>query len=189
MDLCTGTGKTAQGLKTAVPKDYFTLVGVDFSLDMLRHGNQHQAVNQSVISNVSADARSLPFQDNLMSAVTISFATRNLDARSGDLEQVMYEINRVLKPNGLWLQLETAQPNNRLIRWLFHRFVGFWVPFISRQLGEDEASYRFLSGSILKFDSPDGLSQRMTEFGFKLVGINRYFFGAACLLIVQKADN
>jgi len=188
IDLCTGTGKMVQHLQKVCPTSYFRIVGVDFSIDMLRQRTWQAEAKEGKLSSVSADARYLPFPDRSVSVITTAFATRNLDARRGDYEQVMAEVKRVLMPNGLWMQLETAQPGNRLVKWIFHRFVGLWVPFISRWLGEDRSSYRFLIRSIQLFNAPEGLSRRLQDFGFKVVVSQRFLFGAACLLLAGKKE-
>lgn len=188
LDLCTGTGKIAGGLATQSRGKALRIVGADFSIDMLLEGKKATFNRSSLNMAVGADARFLPFPDNSFDAVTISFATRNLDARPGDFNAVMAEMDRLLKPGGFWLQLETAQPGNGIIRWLFHRFVGLWVPLISRLMGEDEASYRFLSNSIRSFDSPEGLTARMEAFGFTPANRRSFLFGAACLIGMRKKN-
>ena len=49
---------------------------------------------------------SLPFDDNTFDYATIGFALRNVP----DLEQVIREMQRVVKPGGLVVSLELSKP-------------------------------------------------------------------------------
>lgn len=185
IDLCTGTGRTALALRRMKAGEV-RIVGVDFSLEMLRQA-QKRFPCVGTLEAVAADARHIPFPEESADLVITSFATRNLDARPGDYEQVMGELRRILKPGGFWFQLETSQPASPWIRRLFHLFVGLWVPLVSRIIGEDRDSYRYLTRSIIGFDSPGGLSRRLTDNGFRLVETRGFFLGAATLLVVEKS--
>ncbi len=187
IDLCTGTGKTARGLRR-IMIGKLQIVGLDFSLDMLKQGRYRAKGSAVPIDVAGADARFLPFSGDMADVVVTTFATRNLDARPGDFEQVMNEVRRILKPGGFWLQLETSQPSSSLVRRLFHLFVALWVPLISMIVGEDRGSYRFLADSIRRFDSPDGLRQKLLENGFVRVEVKPYFLGAASLLLARKGE-
>ncbi len=185
VDLCTGTGKTAQSLRTVCNQGVCQVIGVDFSLDMLSQGRL-EAMSDNDADSVAADARLLPFADNSIQAVTISFATRNLDARAGDLEQAMSEVLRILAPGGWLLQLETSQPANRFVRWLFHRFVKLWVPWVVRLMREDRTSYAYLSSSMRSFASPAEQVRRLQAVGFVVTACKPFCMGATCLLVAQK---
>lgn len=188
IDLCTGTGKTARELIAGGGEKAFRVIGADFSLEMLKQGRDQGTILPWTHGAVASDARFLPFADSSVSAVTISFATRNLDARPGDFDAVLKEVWRVLIPGGVFTQIETAQPANRFIRWLYHRFVAIWVPLVSGIFSTDRRSYRFLLRSIQTFDSPHGLQKRLEAGGFTVNRVKPFFLGASCLLTVIKTE-
>ncbi len=55
---------------------------------------------------IHGNAMELPFEDNTFDYVTIGFGLRNVP----DYMQVLREMNRVLKPGGMAVCLETSQP-------------------------------------------------------------------------------
>jgi demethylmenaquinone methyltransferase/2-methoxy-6-polyprenyl-1,4-benzoquinol methylase len=186
VDLCTGTGKTAVALSTGNGAQGFRVLGADFSLPMLRQGRLGSQRGTGPTPSLAADARLLPLADESVEAVTISFATRNLDARPGDFQAVLGEVHRILRPGGVFIQIETAQPQNPLIQWLYHRFVAVWVSLVSGLLSSDRSSYLFLMRSIQTFDSPGGLSRSLDAAGFTVKRVKPFFFGAACLMTAVK---
>ena len=76
---------------------------------------------------VASDVKALEFADDSLDLITISFATRNIDLNRNVLTQTFAEFCRVLKPGGRFVNLETSQPSFRLIRWLFHAYIGLVV--------------------------------------------------------------
>mgnify|MGYP000125392993 CR=1 FL=1 len=61
---------------------------------------------QQRIEMVLADSENIPFEDNYFDAITVAFGVRNFE----NLEKGLAEILRVLKPNGLFVILETSIP-------------------------------------------------------------------------------
>lgn len=55
---------------------------------------------------VVGDSENLPFDDNSFDAITVAFGVRNFE----HLEVGLSEILRVLKPNGVFVVLETSVP-------------------------------------------------------------------------------
>lgn len=105
LDVCTGTGETANYL--AESTDSKTKVhAVDFSLPMV-----HEALkkpNADRIHFALSNIKQLPFPDNTFDLITISFATRNINTGRQALEDSFRELHRVLKPGGVFLNLETS---------------------------------------------------------------------------------
>ena len=60
------------------------------------------------IEYVHGYAESLPFKDNSIDIVTISFGMRNFN----NYEDALKEINRILKPKGTLAILEFCRPKN-----------------------------------------------------------------------------
>ena len=94
------------------------IFAVDFSFPMLKKAMEKKTASN--IFPVIAEAGILPFPDNSLDLVTISFATRNLNPRKEIMESYLKEFNRVLKPGGHFMNLETSQPTSAVIKKLFH---------------------------------------------------------------------
>ncbi|HLP57779.1 MAG TPA: ubiquinone/menaquinone biosynthesis methyltransferase [Candidatus Deferrimicrobium sp.] len=181
LDICSGTGQTAINLGRSLPCPNH-IIAADFSPQMLKQADAN--VHKKKITNISftlADALQLPFADNSFDAVTISFATRNLDAQSGHLIKAFREFHRVLKPGGCFFNLETSQPPVKIIRILFHLFVKLTVKPIGKLISGSESSYAYLSSSIRSFYPAPGLEKILYETGFKSVTYRRFLFGAAAV--------
>lgn len=184
LDICSGTGQTAINLGRSLPYPN-RIIAADFSSQMLKLAAANTGKkNKKKITNISftlADALQLPFPDNSFDAVTISFATRNLDAQPGHLIKAFREFHRVLKPGACFFNLETSQPPLKIIRVLFHLFVKLTVKPIGRLISGSESSYAYLSSSIRSFYPAPGLEAILYEAGFKTVTYRRFLFGAAAV--------
>ena len=61
-----------------------------------------------IIDMVIGDSENMPFPDNHFDAITVSFGIRNFET----LDKGLAEILRVLKPNGIFVILETSHSCN-----------------------------------------------------------------------------
>ncbi len=182
VDVCSGTGETVVNLSKHADEKT-TLIAADFSLPMLNIARQKPESKK--INFVLTDARHLPFANNSIDLLTISFATRNLNTTREILVDTFSEFNRVLKPTGRFINLETSQPPNRFFRKLMHLFVGLSVRRIGAALSGNKAGYAYLSHSIPRFYTADELSKILNEAGFSKVSYKRLYFG---FMAAHKAE-
>lgn len=185
LDACAGTGDMLRLLLRQAPAG--TLVaGVDFSAAMLQRAalSTHTASNPPGLA--LADVRCLPFPDACFDLVTISFATRNLWMGEEALVQTLAEFRRVLKPGGRLLHLETSQPRSRVVRALFHAYVGLVVRPVGEALSGTRAGYVFLSRTIRRFYPAEELSALLRRAGFASVRYRRLLFGAAAVHVALR---
>ncbi|MBA4493713.1 class I SAM-dependent methyltransferase [Paenactinomyces guangxiensis] len=97
LDLCCGTGRHT----IALGRNDFRVVGLDLSKTLLSH-----AVSESAglpIPFVHGDMRTLPFMDHSFEVVLNLFTSFGYFTQDRDNQQVLAEINRVLKPEGRFL--------------------------------------------------------------------------------------
>ena len=73
---------------------------------------------------VHGDAMNLPFEDNTYDYVTIGFGLRNVP----DYLATLKELNRVLKPGGMIVCLETSQPTLPVFKQVYKLYFKFVMP-------------------------------------------------------------
>jgi demethylmenaquinone methyltransferase/2-methoxy-6-polyprenyl-1,4-benzoquinol methylase len=175
LDICSGTGEMAIALqKVAGPQTIVT--SADFSLPMLRGGKNKSDTGEIHFS--LADAGNLPFHNDTFDVVTISYATRNLNPTKDRLIEYLREFKRVLKPGGFFINLETSQPDNRIIRELYHLYVRLGVRRLGELISGSKTGYQYLSYTVRNFYGPMEFAHILRQAGFKDVRVNRMLFGA-----------
>ena len=110
LDICCGTGQLAMPLLASG----FEVVGIDVSLDMLGRGNKKFKAGWRG-GFVYGDVRDLEFTDGCFDAAIIS----RLFLHIGNLQQVIAETVRVLRPEGLVIVIEGKGAFSHTARRLF----------------------------------------------------------------------
>ena len=177
-DMCTGTGETAAYLAHLAPRET-EIYGVDFSDAMLKEARRKPEAGRMVF--VSSNIRSLPFSDQSLDLVTMSFATRNINLSRDILVQSFAEFYRVLRPGGCFVNLETSRPNFFLIRRLRDLYVKLLVEFIGSRISGSKTAYAYLAKTIPRFYSAEELADIIREAGFEETRFQRLLFGAAAI--------
>jgi demethylmenaquinone methyltransferase/2-methoxy-6-polyprenyl-1,4-benzoquinol methylase len=191
LDVCSGTGQTAallgrrlNAVSPAGSPQHPHIIAADFSPQMLEKAVERMnrlGFKRIGFSFTLTDAIDLPFKNDSVDIITISFATRNLHAAPGHLLKAFREFHRVLKPGGCFLNLETSQPPGKIIRALFHLYVKLTVAPLGRVISGSKSSYNYLSNSIRSFYAANELSEILKEAGFAAVAWQSMLFGAVAL--------
>ncbi len=168
LDLGAGTGDLAKEAHKQYP-DCRT-VAADFTLEMMLVGRKRSGVNH--LDWVSADALVLPFPSESFDAVVSGFLLRNVV----DIDQVLHEHYRLLKPDARMVALDTTRPTKNL----FSPFINFHlqviIPILGGLLTGDGAAYTYLPESTESFLEAEKLAARMVAAGFQEVGFRRLMF-------------
>ncbi len=178
LDVCSGTGETAAYLQKHANGSPF-VVAADFSLPMTKMASQKHGANQ--IAMTLADAKQLPYPNNTFDLVIISFATRNINKNREGLLEYLREFKRVLKPRGRFINLETSQPQSRLIRWLFHLYVRMTVKPLGSLISGSKSGYAYLSYTVPRFYPADQFVRILINAGFKNAGFESMTLGLAAI--------
>lgn len=187
LDVCSGTGEMARELSRLAPAGA-TLTAVDFSWPMLRRSSNK--ARRFHFHPAAARLPRLPFADGTFDLVTISFATRNINTNRKALLACFREFHRVLRPVGLFVNLETSQPADPFIRKLFHLYIRTTVKAIGRMISGSRAGYIYLASTIPRFYDAPALAELLHEAGFGPVSFKRSLFGAATVhLAVKPPEN
>jgi demethylmenaquinone methyltransferase/2-methoxy-6-polyprenyl-1,4-benzoquinol methylase len=176
LDVCTGTGDMARMFSRYAGPETL-LVAADFSLPMLRYAANSNRHIQAAVS----DAGRLAFPDNTFDRVTITFATRNINTSRTHLERCLGEFYRVLRPGGVFVNLETSQPDNALIRRLVHLYVRAVVRPMGGLVSGNDTAYRYLSQTIPRFYDAATLSRIIRSAGFAEVAYKPLVMGIAAV--------
>jgi demethylmenaquinone methyltransferase/2-methoxy-6-polyprenyl-1,4-benzoquinol methylase len=178
LDVCSGTGDMAASLSRLAPNDA-RIFAADFSLPMLRQAGARADCRR--VRFVLSDVKQLPFPDETFDLVTIAFATRNINVSRDKLTATLREFHRVLKPGGRFVNLETSQPPSRVLRSLFHSYVGLVVSPVGSLISGSKAGYAYLSSTIPRFYKMEELAGIMKQAGFGSVVMRRLSLGAAAV--------
>lgn len=184
LDIATGTGDMARALARQI-NGQRKILAVDFCWPMITKLKKRKN-SLSIIWPIMAQASYLPFKANSIDLITLAFATRNLFSSPENLLICLREFHRVLRPGGLFLNLETSQPAHPILRQIFHLYVRKVVKPIGHIISKDKAAYSYLSNSILQFIGPEELKALVLEAGFSQVTILPLTGGTVALHLAFK---
>jgi len=182
LDIATGTGDLAISLTATNAKE---IVGLDISDGMLEVGRKKIASKEldGIISMVIGDSEDLPFNDNTFDAITVAFGVRNFE----NLEKGLSEILRVLKPNGIFVILETSVPTNPIYKFGYNTYSRFVLPTIGKIFSKDRVAYKYLSESASVFPYGEALNNILKKIGFINVKDLPQTMGVATIYTASKA--
>lgn len=182
LDVATGTGDLAINLIESGAEE---IIGLDISPGMLDIGRKKvskKSLDQN-ISMVIGDSEKLPFDDDTFDAITVAFGIRNFM----NLEKGLSEILRVLKPNGLFVILETSVPTKPIFKQGYQFYSKYILPNIGRLFSKDKKAYSYLSESASVFPYGEELNNILSNIGFINVKDLPQTFGVASIYIASKA--
>jgi demethylmenaquinone methyltransferase/2-methoxy-6-polyprenyl-1,4-benzoquinol methylase len=187
LDLGCGTGDLSINIARLVEKD-IEITGLDYSQPMLEKARQKaDKVGVGKLAHfIHGDATRLPFSDAHFDCVGISFAFRNLTYKNPLGPPHLAEVKRVLKNGGRYVIVESSQPENQLIRALFHLYLRAFVAPVGILLSGNKGAYRYLAESARRFYSPREVREMLLAAGFRDVNYRPLLFGAAGLHVALK---
>lgn len=181
LDIATGTGDLAILMSnTSAAK----IIGLDISTGMLEVGKQKVAQKNlsQKIEMVLGDSENIPYQDNSFDAVTVAFGIRNFE----NLEKGLSEILRVLKPNGIFVILETSVPKKFPFKQGYSLYTKNIMPLIGKLFSKDKSAYRYLADSASIFPYGEELNNILRKTGFINVKDMPQTFGVATIYSASK---
>lgn len=182
LDVCCGTADWTIALAKAVGGDGI-VKGLDFSENMLSVGKK-KVLPYDFVELIHGNAMELPFEDNTFDYVTIGFGLRNVP----DYNQVLREMNRVLKPGGMAVCLETSQIEIPGYRQAFRFYFKNVMPMFGKVFAKSYDEYSWLQESADDFPGPKELAQMFEQADFQNVTFKPYSGGAAAVHIGFKKE-
>lgn len=180
LDACCGTGDLGFSLLSgrAAPEDA-RVVGADFSLEMLRHGQRKAGAGGARAPRfLAGDTLRLPFADRTFDGAAVAFGIRNVE----DLDAGLCELARVVKPGGQVVILEFTPMRVPVVAPLFHFYLERVLPRLGNWIsGSDERAYTYLNESIRRWPDGETLAERMRGAGLCAIRWRGLFPGNVAL--------
>lgn len=169
LDIASGTGDIAFEAVQQYPG--IEAVSADFSLPMMQVG-QTRPLGKKV-QWTGADAMNLPFDNNTFDAVTAGYLLRNVP----DIPRTLTEIYRVLKPGGMFVDLDSAPPPPGMMKPFIEIHLRYVIPTMGSLISGQGDAYEYLPESTQAFKSPEELAILMTEAQFTQISFKTFVFG------------
>ncbi|MCC6274301.1 MAG: ubiquinone/menaquinone biosynthesis methyltransferase [Leptospiraceae bacterium] len=181
LDLCSGTGDITKRLSQSekVSKIY----SVDFSEKMLNIARE-KIRSSSKLNFQIGDATNLKeFKNATFDVVTVGFGLRNVN----NLDRALKEIFRVLKPEGIFINLDVGKVKNKFVRFFADFYFFKIVPLFGYLIwGGKNDMFDYLPVSSLSYPDQHTLKTMLEKTGYKDVRIKEYVFGNAVLHVCRK---
>ncbi|HEY1682466.1 MAG TPA: bifunctional demethylmenaquinone methyltransferase/2-methoxy-6-polyprenyl-1,4-benzoquinol methylase UbiE [Candidatus Tumulicola sp.] len=163
-DLCCGTGDLVFNLL----KHDATLAvtGVDFCEPMLDRARERAATVRSNAVFIEGDVMALPFEDASVDGATMGFSLRNVE----DVDRVLHEVLRVLRPGARFVNLDVSKAPNPLMKRAFDAYFYGIVPIVGGLVGGSRQAYAYLPNSLTHHPNARQLRDRFAAAGFASAG-------------------
>jgi demethylmenaquinone methyltransferase / 2-methoxy-6-polyprenyl-1,4-benzoquinol methylase len=161
LDLCCGTGDVVFHLLRVDPT--LEVTGIDFCAPMLQraHERAHRAAPGAPVF-VEGDVMTLPFEDASFEGATMGFSLRNVV----DVDAVLREVLRVLKPGARFVNLDVSKAPNKLWKRMFDAYFYGVVPLVGGLVGGSRKAYTYLPNSLTHHPNAIELRDRFASAGF-----------------------
>ncbi|MEX2460824.1 MAG: demethylmenaquinone methyltransferase [Paenibacillaceae bacterium] len=183
IDLCCGTCDWTISL--AQKSKSGSIIGLDFSQNMLDYGaiKLKELDLEHQVSLVQGNAMKLPYPDDSFDYATIGFGLRNVP----DLEQVLREMQRVVKPGGSVVSLELSKPTWQPFKSLYYFYFQKVLPLLGKLIVKRYEQYKWLPESLIHFPDHKQLAEIFRKTGLTAVEAYPLTGGIAALHIGVKA--
>lgn len=183
-DLMTGSGETWTYLLPLIGSDG-QLTAVDFSPQMIKRAHERQlhygAANVVILEE---DVLSSSMATHSVDRVICAYGVKTLSP-----EQEMKfvdEIQRILKPGGVFGLVEISVPAWRLLRVLYMFYLMRVIPILGKLLLGNPDNYQMLGIYTAAFGNCRRLQSHFIATGFEQVSYRDFFWGCASALVGRK---
>ena len=162
IDVASGTGDIANLFFTR-SDGTGEVICVEPNKEMLSRGKIKLKKYKSV-KWINSSAESIPIEGNTFDYYSISYGIRNVS----DINKVLKEAFRVLKPGGRFMCLEFSKIDNEILNFLYKQY-SKTIPYIGKFIVGSDKPYKYLVDSIDKFYNQKELSKLIKNNGFSNV--------------------
>ena len=160
IDVACGTGDIGKLFLNSTD-DNNNITCVDPNKGMIKKGKA-KLINYKNINWVISKAEKLPLKENSFDFYTISFGLRN----TTNLNKVLSEAYRVLKPGGRFLCLEFSKIQNENFEYIYKKYSKL-IPLVGKYIVGKKEPYEYLIKSIEEFVNQDELLELMVNNNFE----------------------
>ena len=181
LDIATGTGDLAILMSETKAT---SITGIDISEGMLAIGKEKvtdKKLDHKVVLKYG-DSENIPYEDSYFDAITVAFGIRNFE----NLDKGLQEIQRVLKPKGIFVILETSVPDKFPFKQGYNFYTRLILPLIGKMFSKDKSAYQYLSESANNFPYGERLNNILKKNGFIEVEALPQTFGVATIYQASK---
>ena len=162
IDVASGTGDIANVFFTR-SNGTGEVICVEPNKEMLSRGKIKLKKYKSA-KWINSSAESIPIEGNTFDYYSISYGIRNVS----DINKVLKEAFRVLKPGGRFMCLEFSKIDNEILNFLYKQY-SKTIPYIGKFIVGSDKPYKYLIDSIDKFYNQKELSKLIKDNGFSNV--------------------
>ena len=162
IDVASGTGDIANLFFTK-SDGTGEVICVEPNKEMLSRGKIKLKKYKSV-KWINSSAESIPIEGNTFDYYSISYGIRNVS----DINKVLKEAFRVLKPGGRFMCLEFSKIDNEILNFLYKQY-SKTIPYIGKFIVGSDKPYKYLIDSIDKFYNQKELLKLIKNNGFSNV--------------------
>lgn len=173
LDVCAGTNDV--GIRLLQKQADISVTAIDRSKEMQAEGQNRAAKYNVKIKSLVQDVHTLPFPDNSFDVITLQAASRHLQ-----LDKVLPEILRVLKPGGHFYHCDMLKPSTPMVEWFYLRFLRMsvaWTALVFRSTEASRNCGEYFKDAIEHFYTPNELSEVFRLVGFANVTCRTSIWG------------
>lgn len=171
LDLASGTGDFSRIFSNLGHQT----IAVDLSFNMLNVAN-------NTPNKVQCDGTCLPFENDSFDAIVCGYALRNFV----NLEELIIELFRVLKPGGKFMAVDVSVPTNKIMKLGNKLWFGKIAPKIGYAISKDKEAYAYLPKSTSYMPNDQILSQMFSDEGFDGVRVSRLVASSLIMVSASK---
>ena len=183
LDVGAGTGDLSFALARAAPQAH--VLALDFAPQMLQleAAKGHRLGLAARVQPLLGDAQAVPLGEQAVDAVLTAFTLRNVP----DIDVVLAECHRVLRPGGRLAVLELTPVRTPLFGPLFRFYFHRLVPLLGGLVSGRGDAYRYLPRSVERFPDADSLRAMLLGAGFARVDFRKLAGGTVALHVATRA--
>ena len=174
IDVASGTGDIANLFFTR-SDGTGEVICLEPNKEMLSRGKIKLKKYKSV-KWINSSAESIPIEGNTFDYYSISYGIRNVS----DINKVLKEAFRVLKPGGRFMCLEFSKIDNEILNFLYKQY-SKTIPYIGKFIVGSDKPYKYLIDSIDKFYNQKELSKLIKDNGFSNVEFRNVSSGISAI--------
>jgi demethylmenaquinone methyltransferase/2-methoxy-6-polyprenyl-1,4-benzoquinol methylase len=183
LDIACGTGDLASSLDDCTESPF--ILGLDASLEMLREATRRLRNREEHMRFAACDMQQLCVRDHCADMVSMGYGLRN----TVDLDQALREIARVLKPGGVFINLDFYRPAQRAWRELFLWYMWHAGRFAGWLWHREPMVYGYLAPSIRAYATIPEFESALRSAGFQIEWSGSRLGGAVGLHVARRMAN